>query len=111
MEKLGGDSWNLFRIIDDIRGDTASLIVMIINIIIFLPFYFLLAHSNIFERFLPRFLIFVAFSFSIEYLQVQFKVGIFDLADILLYNVGFFVGYIISLPVLHILKNNLGIKK
>ncbi|MBM7542706.1 hypothetical protein JOE23_002982 [Amphibacillus cookii] len=40
--ETGGYSWNPFGFIFDIQGDTASLIVMIVNIIIFLPFYFLL---------------------------------------------------------------------
>lgn len=97
-------SWNPVGFLSDIKGDTGSLIVMIINLIIFMPMYFLLAHTNILKTFITRLIAFEIFSFLIEFLQAQLKVGAFDLADIVLYNVGFFVGYFISLPILKLLK-------
>lgn len=56
--------------------------------------YFLLAYANL-------------FIFIIEYLQALLKTGIFDLSDIFLHNIGFFVGYIISLLFLKLLKGRL----
>jgi len=97
-------SWNPVGFLSDIKGNTGSLIVMIINLIIFMPMYFLLAHTNILKTFITRLIAFEIFSFLIEFLQAQLKVGAFDLADIVLYNVGFFVGYFISLPILKLLK-------
>ena len=97
-------SWNPVGFLSDIKGDTGSLIVMIINLIIFMPMYFLLAHTNALKTFMTRLIAFEIFSFLIEFLQAQLKVGAFDLADIVLYNVGFFVGYFISLPILKLLK-------
>lgn len=101
--KIGLYAWNPFGFISDIKGDTLSLIVMFINLLIFLPMYFFLAYTNILKTFMTRLIAFEVFAFLIEYLQAQLKVGIFDLSDIFLYNVGFFVGYVISLPVLKIL--------
>lgn len=100
---VGLYAWNPFGFISDIKGDTLSLIVMIINLLIFLPMYFLLAYTNILKTFMTRLIAFEVFAFLIEYLQAQLKVGIFDLSDIFLYNVGFFIGYVISLPVLKVL--------
>ena len=53
---------------------------------------------------MTRLIGFEVFAFLIEFIQVQLKVGAFDLADIVLYNIGFFVGYFISLPILKLLK-------
>lgn len=101
--EIGLYAWNPFGFISDIKGDTLSLIVMFINLLIFLPMYFLLAYTNILKTFMTRLIAFEVFAFLIEYLQAQLKVGIFDLSDIFLYNIGFFIGYVISLPVLKIL--------
>lgn len=97
-------SWNPVGFLSDIEGDTGSLIVMAINLIIFMPMYFLLAHTNVLKTFMTRLIAFEVFAFLIEFLQAQLKVGAFDLADIVLYNIGFFVGYFISLPILKLLK-------
>lgn len=102
--ETGVYAWNPVGFLSDIKGDTGSLIVMIINLIIFMPMYFLMAHTNVLKTFMTRLIAFEIFAFLIEYLQAQFKVGAFDLADIVLYNVGFFVGYFISLPILKLLK-------
>lgn len=100
-------SWNPFGFIFDVQNDDLSLIIMFINILIFVPMYFLLAYANIFKNFLTRLIIFEIFIFLIEYLQALLKIGIFDLSDVFLYNIGFFIGYIISLPFLKVLKNRL----
>ncbi|MGG3963979.1 VanZ family protein [Heyndrickxia faecalis] len=97
-------AWNPFGFISDIKGDFASMIVMVINLIIFLPMYFLLAYTKIFNTFTMRLIIFEIFAFLIEFLQAQFKVGVFDLSDIFLYNVGFFVGCVVFYPILKALK-------
>lgn len=97
-------AWNPVGFLSDIKGDTGSLIVMIINLILFMPMYFLLARTNVLKTFATRLIAFEVFVFLIEYLQALFKVGAFDFADIVLYNVGFFVGYFISLPILNLLK-------
>jgi len=97
-------AWNPFGFISDIKGDFASMIVMVINLIIFLPMYFLLAYTKIFNTFTMRLIIFEIFAFLIEFLQAQFKVGVFDLSDIFLYNVGFFVGCVVFYPILKVLK-------
>lgn len=102
--ETGGYAWNPVGFLSDIKGDTGSLIVMVINLIIFMPMYFLLAYTNVLKTFVTRLMAFEVFAFLIEYLQAQFKVGAFDVADIFLYNVGFFVGYFISLPILKFLK-------
>lgn len=102
--ETGGYAWNPIGFLSDIKGDTGSFIVTIINLSIFMPMYFLLAYTNVLKTFITRLISFELFGFLIEYLQAQFKVGVFDLADTVLYNVGFLVGYVISLPILNLLK-------
>ncbi len=77
---------------------------MVINLIIFMPMYFLLAHTNLLKTFATRLIAFEVVAFLFEYLQAQFKVGAFDLSDIFLYNVGFFLGYFIALLILNLIK-------
>lgn len=102
--KSGLINLNPFSFIADTMIDKSSFLIMMINLIIFVPMYFLLAKANIFNKFIFRFLFFEMFAFLIEYLQFKLNVGIFDLSDLFLYNLGFFVGYIIFLPLLRILK-------
>lgn len=102
--EIGLYAWNPFGFISDIKSDNFSLIVMVINLLIFLPVYFLLAYTNILKTFMKRLIAFEVFAILIEYLQAQLKVGIFDLADIFLYNVSFLIGYILCLPVFKILR-------
>lgn len=97
-------SLNPFGFISDIAVNEASFYVMVINLVIFVPFYFLLSHANILKGFLSRLIIFEIFVFFIEYLQFQFSLGLFDLSDIFLYNIGFLTGYVISLPILKFLN-------
>ncbi|MDQ0208598.1 glycopeptide antibiotics resistance protein [Alkalicoccobacillus murimartini] len=86
---------NPFGFLNDIKGDKLSLIIMLINLIIFVPMFFLLAKLNYFRgSFLFIFIFFEVFVFIIEYLQYKMDVGVFDLSDIFLYNVSFFIGYI-----------------
>lgn len=101
---VGLYAWNPLGFTYDIKGDNASMIVMAINLVIFLPMYFLLVYTKIFKTFIMRLLAFEVFAFSIEFLQAKFKVGTFDLSDIFLYNISFFVGCLISLPILKVLK-------
>ncbi|WP_211656144.1 VanZ family protein [Planococcus alpniumensis] len=95
---------NPLGFISDISGDEAAFYVMAINLLIFVPFYFLLAYANILKGCWSRLLIFELFILLIEYLQFQFNFGLFDVSDIFLYNIGFLVGYVVSLPVLKFLK-------
>lgn len=97
---------NPFGFISDIKMNESSILTMVVNLVIFIPMYFLLTHANIFRNFFLRFLSFELFVFVIEYLQFELGVGVFDLSDIFLYNLGFFVGYFISLPFLNILKKS-----
>jgi glycopeptide antibiotics resistance protein len=104
---------NPFGFISDIKLNESSLSVLIINLIIFIPMYFLQTKTNIFKTFIKKLLSFEVFGFLIEFLQFLLNVGVFDLSDIFLYNIGFFVGYLISQPLLILLKtnkNNQGLK-
>lgn len=63
------------------------ILVFIFNVIVFAP------ASLIFNIDFNKFLIFI---FSLELLQFIFKVGFFDIDDILLYIVGFAVGKVVK---------------
>lgn len=95
--------WNPLGFISDIKNDDLSVVIFAINLIIFSPMYFILSRTGLFKKTLTKILVFEAFVLLIEYLQFQLKVGVFDLSDIFLYNIGFFVGYFVSLPFLNYL--------
>lgn len=98
-------SWNPFGFMLDIHTNEASFYVMLINLIIFMPMYFLLAYTNVFNSFYKRLIFFEIFIVLIEFTQYEFNIGVLDLSDILLYNIGFFVGFVFALILLKILKS------
>ncbi len=66
-----------------------NILILLFNIIIFVPASFVLNIN------FKKFLIFV---FSLEFLQFIFKIGLFNVSDILLYIMGFLIGeYIFKL--------------
>ena len=87
-------SWNPLGFLSAIRVNEASFYVMIINLIIFMPMYFLLSYSNIFNSFNKRLIFFELFIFIIEFLQFKLHIGVFDLSDIFLYNIGILLSFI-----------------
>lgn len=91
-------SFNPIGFISDMQENRLSKTVFVINIVMFMPMYFLLAKMNLFKKLIPNILLFEVLCFSIECLQFYFKKGVFDLSDILLYNIGFFIGYFVVLP-------------
>lgn len=98
----GDVSWNPIAFLSDIQGDRASQWVMVINLIIFVPMYFLLAVSNVLKGFKGRFFLFQGVAWTLEWMQHILNVGQFDLSDLLLYTVGFLIGYGIALPILKV---------
>ncbi|MGE7772609.1 VanZ family protein [Viridibacillus arvi] len=97
---------NPFGFISDITVNPMSIQVLVVNLFIFLPMYFILTHANIFKSFLSKFLFFEAFAIIVEVLQYVLRVGIFDVADILLYNISYFAGCFIYIYFYKIFKGN-----
>lgn len=62
------------------------------TMIIFMPLYFLLTFIPIWNNFIKRWIVFEIIIIIFEALQVFLHVGVFDLADLILYNIGFFIG-------------------
>ncbi len=52
---IGSIALNPFGFVSDIKADETSILIMIINLVIFTPMYFLINHANVFNSFLPRF--------------------------------------------------------
>lgn len=80
----------------DIIGTEGMVLNLIGNVIAFMPFGFGL---SLFKRgkigiFLAFFLSF-AFSFCIESIQLLYKIGIFDVDDLLLNTIGGVLGYLV----------------
>jgi len=73
-----------------------SFVVNILgNILAFTPFGFMLPMLNMkYRRFFYVTFLSILFSFSIELIQLIFKVGIFDVDDMLMNTVGGILGYI-----------------
>ena len=102
--EMGSFSLNPFGFISDIVANQNSILTLSINLIIFAPMYFLLTHTSIFNNNFSKIIFFESFSILLEVLQFKLNVGTFDLSDILVYNISFFAGYFISLPVLNLLR-------
>ncbi|WP_260448459.1 VanZ family protein [Listeria innocua] len=84
---------NVMRILEDLRVNEASWAVLLINLVLFTPMYFLLSFIPFLNDFLKRFIAFVTLILVIESLQSILKVGMFDVTDLLLYIIGFFAGF------------------
>ncbi|GEK30448.1 hypothetical protein KZO01_07570 [Kurthia zopfii] len=102
--ETGSFAWNPLGFVADIQNDNLSLIIMFINIAILIPMYFLLSYATRLKSFLSKLIVFELFIVAIELLQAKLLLGIFDLSDLLLYNIGFFLGAIIAAPFLLVLR-------
>jgi len=99
-------AFNPFGFISDIINNESSILILFINLIIFIPMYILLNYANIFKGFLLKVVFFELFAVIIEVFQLYLNVGVCDLSDIFLYNIGFFIGYILFLLFLKVLKRS-----
>jgi len=68
---------------------TEQLIIMMGNIALFTPIGYFYSRT----KFSLSFIFIIALSFIIEGSQYFFRVGVFDLSDVLLYVVGFYIGF------------------
>ncbi|ELY0461959.1 TPA: VanZ family protein [Listeria innocua] len=84
---------NVMLILEDLRVNEASWSVLLINLVLFTPMYFLLSFVPFLDDFLKRFIAFFTLILVIESLQSILKVGMFDVTDLLLYIIGFFAGF------------------
>lgn len=85
-------NFNLMSFINDLQMNQISWLIFFINMIIFIPLYFLLTFIPIWNNFIKRWIVFEIIIIIFEALQVFLHVGVFDLADLILYNIGFFIG-------------------
>lgn len=81
---------NPFGIIDTLKEE--GIFSMILNILIFVPFYTALKWLNLKMNNKGYFIIFIIFIFIIESLQYFTLRGFFDVSDIILYIGGYFIG-------------------
>jgi len=102
--ETGSFAWNPLGFVADIQNDNLSLLIMFINIAILIPMYFLLSYATKLKSILSKLIVFEIFIVAIELLQAKLHLGIFDLSDLLLYNIGFFIGAIIAAPFLIVLR-------
>lgn len=66
--------------------------ILLLNCMIFIPFFTSLkwTFKNISNK--KAIVLFFIIAFSIELIQLIFKIGIFDINDVILYTTGFFIG-------------------
>lgn len=69
-----------------------GFISIILNILVFFPFYTIIKWNFIHLKSLSIFTMFLIFSFGVEIVQYITMSGIFDIVDIMLYVVGYFIG-------------------
>ena len=69
-------------------ADRGSIVIAVINLVLFIPLPILLYANHIKPRFWAALIVF----FVIELLQPALGQGFFSLGDILLYSVGFMIG-------------------
>ena len=72
----------------DFMADRGSIVIAVINLVLFIPLPILLYANHIKPRFWAALIVF----FVIELLQPALGQGFFSLGDILLYSVGFMIG-------------------
>lgn len=84
---------NPFDLINTVYNN--GIIVLLLNIAVFCPFYTAIKWIN--KNIKPRiaFIIFFLFALSIEIIQFFTMSGIFDVIDIALYVIGYYLGYLI----------------
>lgn len=80
--------WNPLSFVWDFFADRTSIVIAVINLVLFVPLPILLYANHIKPRFWAALILF----FAIELLQPALGQGFFSLGDILLYSVGFLIG-------------------
>lgn len=86
--------YNPFSFISDFIDDRSSIVVAVINLVLFLPLPFVLSFSRIKPRFGYAIVLFV----SLETAQLLLQQGYFSISDIILYSLGFVAGkYLLKL--------------
>ena len=81
---------NPLSFISNFLVDRSSIIIALINFILFIPLPFLMYHNRI----KPRFWVALILFFFIELLQPTLSQGFFSLGDITLYSAGFLIGLV-----------------
>lgn len=81
---------NPFSFISNFLVDRSSIIITLINFMIFIPLPFLMFLNKI----KPRFWVALILFFSLELLQPILSQGFFSLGDITLYSAGFLIGLV-----------------
>ena len=81
---------NPFSFVSNFLVDRSSIIIALINFLIFIPLPFLMY----FNRIKPRFWVALILFFCIELLQPTLSQGFFSLGDITLYSAGFIIGLV-----------------
>ena len=84
---------NPFDIINTIYND--GIMTLLLNIVIFCPFYTAMRWIKREANIKFTFILFFLFAISIEIVQYFTMSGIFDVIDIILYIIGYFIGVLI----------------
>lgn len=84
-----GINLNPFDFINSLKSDHMFFLTMIMNILIFAPLGYFFRKKT----FIISLISIVIISLSVETIQYIFKLGIFDIDDILLNTIGFIIGY------------------
>jgi hypothetical protein len=95
---LSGISLHPLGFILNLRDDPSGWPVTVINLLLYVPSFYLLVRSRIARTFCLGSAIVMAFAGCLELLQLILKRGFFDISDLLLYFAGFMAGYWLSQP-------------
>ncbi len=79
---------NPLSFIADFLADRDSIVIAVINLVLFIPLPVLMSRNGM----KPRFRVALILFFGIELLQLLLSTGFFSLGDIVLYSAGFFLG-------------------
>ncbi|EEO3824308.1 hypothetical protein H8965_000443 [Listeria monocytogenes] len=83
---------NPMQLVYDLQENSVSWLILFINFVMFMPMYFLMMFIPFLNTFFKRLIFFEILILILEGMQAILQVGMFDIADIMLYNAGFFVG-------------------
>ena len=81
---------------DDVTPGDVPVLESLMNVVVFIPFGFLLSKIGVRMSFFTKLLVVVFLSLSFEFIQYVFSIGASDTTDIITNTIGGFIGIVIA---------------
>lgn len=87
-------NFNVMAMFEGLDVDALAMPLLIGNVLMYIPFGYLI-NFNFNSSFINKVILSIFFIFSIEVLQFVFKLGVFDINDIILNSIGLIIGLLL----------------